>query len=1052
MKFKKAICSGRYAALVCILCYSPLSLLATSSNAEHEFSVTTTQQQAKCRGIVKDTNGDPVIGASVVIKGTSTGTITGVDGDFELGGVKRGDILEVSFIGYTTQAVNYKGQMLNIVLAEDALALEEVVVVGFGTQKKASIVGAVQSIRPSDLKVPSSNLSNAFAGRIAGVISMQRNAEPGADGANFWIRGAATFSGATNPLIFIDGVEASSGDMNAIPPEAIENFSVLKDASATALYGARGANGVILITTRTGEANERARINIRIDNTFSGATRMLEMADAPTVMNMRNYSVLNRNPEGTPFYTQEKIENTIGGKNPYMYPNVNWLDYLFKDMTTNQSVNINVTGGTKKVDYFISASLNNDNGMLKSDPNNKFDNNIQNLRYSIQSNVGAWLTKTTKVNVRINSQITNYNGPTTGVSDIYKYALEAPNMYFQPYYPNVNNEDHVLFGNLSGGPIPIGNTSVYRNPYAVMVQGNSTNSEYAINTALELDQKLDFLTKGLSFKALVSYKNWSKTKVSRSFTPYYYQLESADALPDGGYDFKYTSINQGSTALGTSTGTEGDRWFNFQATLNYQRTFDDVHDVGALLVYMQRDYNVNNPGDNYYATLAERNQGIAGRVTYAYDGKYLAEVNFGYNGSETFKDGQRFGFFPSFAAGYLISNEKFFEPWTKVFTSLKLRGSYGLVGNSSIYDSDGNKYRFPYLTKVNLTGLGYTFGNKWQTTGSGATITTYGADDVTWEIGSKYNIGVDMTLFNKLSITADFFHENRKNIFLQRQTIGAETGITGNLRPYSNLGRVMNQGFDMSFVYNHQVNKDLLITARGTFTYAANEYVEIDEPEYAYEYMSQVGRPLNAYKGLIAEGLFTSEEDIANSPAHALSSTAVKIGDIKYRDLNEDGKIDENDMTYIGNPEIPQISYGFGLSAQYKGWDAALFFQGVGKRDIMLDGIHPFAGDSQGALQWVADNYWSESNPNPNAEYPRLTNGINQNSTTRSTYWLRDGSYIRLKSVELGYTFKFMRAYLSGQNLLTFSDFKIWDPELYTTNGLKYPTQRTVTVGLQFTF
>lgn len=1008
-------------------------------------------QNITVKGNVIDSEGNPVIGASVTVKGTANGTITGMDGDFMLSKVEKGDALVISFMGYSPQTVTYEGKPLKIILKEDTQALEEVVVVGFGTQKKASVVGAVQSMKAAELKIPSSNLSNAFAGRIAGVISMQRNAEPGADGANFWIRGAATFSGATNPLIFIDGVEVSAGDMNAIPAEAIENFSVLKDASATALYGARGANGVILITTRSGQNSERARINIRIDNTFSSPTRMLEMADAPTVMMMRNEAIATRNPNGTPLYSSEKIDNTINGTNPYLYPNVDWTGYLFKNMTTNQSANINVTGGTSKVDYFISVSLNNDNGMLRSDPNNKFDNNIQNLRYSIQSNIGAWLTKTTKLNLRVNSQIINYSGPATSVSDIYKYTLEAPNMYFLPYYPNVNNEDHIVFGNQTGGPIATGNSSVYRNPYATMVQGSSKNSESSINTALELDQKLDFLTKGLSFKALISYKNWSKTKVTRSFVPYFYQLEAADPLPDGGYDFKYSSINQGNTALNTSNGSEGDRWFNLQATLNYQRIFGDKHDVGAMFVYLQRDYNVNNPG-NYYATLSERNQGIAGRFTYAYDGKYMAEVNFGYNGSENFKEGNRFGFFPSFAVGYLISNEQYFEPLSKIFTSLKIRGSYGTVGNASIYDSSGNKYRFPYLTKVNLSGLSYKFGNDWQTSGSGAAITTYGAENVTWEIGEKYNIGVDMTLFNKLSVSVDYFRENRKNIFLQRQTIGAETGITGSLRPYANLGRVKNQGVDASFVYNHQIKKDISVSARGTFTYAKNEYVDIDEPAFPFEYMSQVGRPLNAYKGLIAEGLFTSEEEIANSPEQVLSSTKVQVGDIKYKDMNGDKKIDENDMTYIGEPEIPQISYGFGASIQCKGWDASFFFQGVAKRSIMLSGIHPFAGDSYGALQFVADNRWTEENQNPNAEYPRLSNGINQNTSTNSTYWLRDGSYIRLKSVELGYTFKFMRFYASGQNLLTFSKFKLWDPELYTSNGLKYPTQRTVTVGLQLTF
>lgn len=712
----------------------------------------------------------------------------------------------------------------------------------------------------------------------------------------------------------------------------------------------------------------------------------------------------------------------------------------------NQSANLNVMGGTKKVDYFISASINNDNGMLKKDPNNTFDNNIQNLRYSFQSNVGAWLTSSTKVNVRINSQIVNYNGPSTSMDDLYKYVMEAPSMYFAPVYPNINREDHTIFGNKSGGPIGSGGFSIYRNPYASMVQGSSKQSAYTINTAFELEQKLDFLTKGLNFKALVSFKNWSKTTVNRSFSPYFYELQNPQEQEDGSYLYDYNSISKGRTALETSTSTTGDRLMNLQATLNYQRMFGDKHDVGAMLVYLQREYNLNNPDNNYYNTLPERNQGLAGRVTYAYDGRYLAEFNFGYNGSENFEKGSRYGFFPSLAVGYLISNEKFFEPLTKVISNLKIRASYGLVGNADIGSN-----RFPYLTKVDLGGAGFVFGDQWQTSSNGATITTYGAEKVTWEIGKKYNVGFDLGLFNKLSLNVDFFREDRKDIFLRRNTIPAESGITGDLRPYGNLGKVRNQGVDMSLDYNHAVSKDFMISAKGTFTYAKNQYMEIDEPDYEYAYMSQVGRPLNQYKGYIALGLFKDQEEIDNSPKQILTGV-VQPGDIKYADLNNDGKIDGNDQTYIGNPELPQISYGLGVSIQYKKWDASIFFQGVGKRSIMLSDIHPFGGESYGVMQFVADNHWTEANPNPEAMYPRLTNGKNNNNNPNSTYWLRDGSYIRLKNVELGYSYKFLRAYISGQNLLTFSKFKLWDPELYTSNGLKYPTQIMGSIGLQFTF
>lgn len=1017
----------------------------TISRPEVESLQQDTRKGVRATGNVKDDKGEPLIGASVLVKGTTNGTITGIDGDFTLANVKKGDILEISFLGYKTTTVTFQGSKISVILHEDSETLSEVVVVGFGVQKKASVVGSVESIKPAELKIPSSSLSNAFGGRIAGVITMQQNAEPGADGASFWIRGAATFSGTTNPLIYIDGVESSTDDMNALPPEAIENFSVLKDASATALYGARGANGVILITTRSGKDMEKARINIRIENTFSQPTRTLKLADAATTMETRNAAVWARNPEATAFYTQERIDNTRNRINPYLYPDVDWVDVLFKDMSMNQTANINVMGGTSKVDYFLSATLNNDNGQLKQDKNNSFDNNLQNLRYSIQGNIGAWLTKTTKATIRLNTQIEQYTGPTTSVPDLYQFALRAPSMYFLPYYPNTINADHVLFGNSYENASE--GSGYHMNPYAEMVRGRQHSAASTINASLELEQKLDFITKGLSFKALINFKNYSYTYYSRTFNPYYYRLDSADPLESGGYDFQYTSMNQGSTALTlASNGSSGDRYMNIQALLNYQRTFANKHDVGALFVYLQRDYNVNNPGD-YYATLPQRNQGIAGRVTYAYDGKYLAEANFGYNGSETFQKGSRFGFFPSFAVGYMISNEEFFKPLNGIFTSLKLRASYGLVGNSDIGSG-----RFPYLTKVNLNGGGsYQFGKNWDNSASGTSISTYGADNVTWEIGEKYDIGVDMTLFKDLNFTIDYFRENRKNIFLQRQTISVETGITGTA-PYGNLGRVKNEGLDMSFNYNHSFNKDFFISARGTFTLAKNEYVERDEPPYEYSYMSQVGQPLNNYYGYIAEGLFQSEDEIADSPTQELGTYKTQVGDIKYKDLNGDGKIDGTDKTYIGNPSVPQIIYGFGASMQYKGWDASFFFQGVAKRDIMLQGIHSFTGNTHNLMQWVVDNYWREDGANPSAEYPRLTNGSNPNTTEPSTYWLKDGSYIRLKNVELGYTWKFLRAYVAGANLLTFSKFKIWDPELNTQNGQAYPTQRTVSVGLQMTF
>lgn len=1020
--------------------------------ATTEQSVPVIQQNKPFSGTIIDSKGEAVIGANVVLKNNKTiGTVTDLDGKFSLS-VPANAILQVSYIGYITQDVPVKGNAsLKIILKEDSKVMDEVVVVGFGTQKKASVVGSVQTIQAKELRIPSSSLSNSFAGRIAGVVAVQRSGEPGADGSNFWIRGVSTFAGPTSPLIFIDGIEVSTADMNALSPEVIEGFSILKDATATALYGARGANGVMLITTRNGKSNEKATINIRVQNTMSAPTKMIELADGIDYMNAYNYAILNRTPDATPRYSQEKIDGTIKNLNPLVFPNVDWQDYLFKDFSMNQSANLNVSGGAKKVTYFLNAGINNDNGMLKKDPLNKFNNNINQLRISFQGNIGAQLTNTTKVGLRINSQIINYSGSSASTGDIYGAIFVAPPVMFAPVYPGRKGEDHILFGNQEGGPSPSDGTNIYQNPYAKMVTGYSSRDESTVITSFDVDQDLKFITPGLKVKGLISFKNWSKTNVTRSFKPYYYAVTSYDINDSGEYDYEYKSVTKGSNALSTSTGTTGDRLLNIQASLDYARTFNTVHDIGAMFVYLQRDYNVNNPADDdktkqFYNTLSTRNQGIAGRLTYAYDSRYLLEANFGYNGSENFQEGMRFGFFPSAAIGYNISNESFFEPLKGVISNLKIRGSWGIVGNSF------TDPRFPYLTFVNLEGLGYTFGNDWQTSGKGAIITKYGAAGACWEKGVKTNIGLDLNLFNSLNITADLFKEIRSNIFMQRRIIPAETGIVGDLNPFANLGKVKNGGVDFALDFNKVINKDLIISAKVNFTYSKNSLLERDEPLYPENewYRSELDKPLNCYTGLIALGLFKDEEDIANSPEQMFSAN-YKPGDIKYQDLNNDGKIDGSDKTIIGNPTIPEIVYGFGSSIQYKDFDLSIFFQGVAKTSLMMENIHPFNSDQTTLFKFIADDYWTEQNPD--AAYPRLISNINShNNFQTSTYWLRDGAFLRLKNIELGYTYKWLRVFVSGQNLFTFSPFKYWDPELGSGNGLKYPNLRVGTIGLQMSF
>ena len=1002
------------------------------------------KKEIKVTGKVLDENDEGVPGANVVVKGDKTkGTMTDIEGNFTLT-VPANTVLVASFIGYTPTEFPLNGKT-NVILkiAPDAKQLDEVVVVGFGAQKKASVVGAVQTVKASELRSPSSTLSNSFAGRIAGVVAVQRGGEPGADGANFWIRGISTFASNTSPLVFIDNVEVSIGDLNALSPEVIEGFSILKDATATALYGARGANGVMLITTRNGKDMEKARINIRVQNSFTQPTKTVKVADGIAYMIARNDAVLNRTPNAQPYYSEEVIEGTRKQLNPYIYPNVDWENYLFKDFTTTQSANVNVTGGGKRVTYFLSGTLNNDNGMLKKDSKNNFDNNINQLRLSLQANVGVNLTSTTKANVRLNAQVLDYSGSAAGTDAIYQGIFEAPPVMFAPVLPAQNGEDYILFGNRNGGPV----SGRYRNPYAEMVRGYSEKNESTMIASLDLEQDLKFIVPGLKAKGLISFKNWATTNVVRSFDPYFYGIKDYEQGANGEYTYTYEAITKGSKALSTSTSNGGDRLLNYQLSLDYAQTFADKHNVGAMLVYLQRDYNQNAPAD-FYATLPVRNQGIAGRVTYGYDDRYMIEANFGYNGSENFGEGKRFGFFPSVAIGYNISNENFFTPLRKVISNLKIRGSYGKVGNSST-DS-----RFPYLTYVNLSGASYIFGNNWQNKGTGAIITRYGAAGARWETGIKADMGVELNLFNSLNITFDWFTETRKDIFMRRNIVPAESGITGDLRPYANLGKVKNQGVDLNIEYNKAFSRDLIASLKGSFTYAKNTLLEADEPSYPEEeaYRSEIGKPLNRYTGLIAMGLFKDEADVENSPEQTFSPN-LKPGDIKYKDLNGDGKIDSNDMTEIGDPTVPQIVYGFGGSVQYKSFDFSVFFQGVAKTSLMMQNIHPFTSDQTTLLDFIAKDYWTEENPNPNAEYPRLISNLDShNNFMNSTYWLRSAAFLRLKNVEIGYTYKVARLFISGQNLLTFSPFKHWDPELGGGKGLTYPNLRVATIGLQLTF
>ena len=998
--------------------------------------------------VISSADNQPIVGANIYVEGTNVGTTTDAGGNYKLTVPASAKTVTVSFLGYDTKKISVRDIHLFklITLADASNKLEDVVVVGFGVQKKESLVGAVQSVKPSDLQTSSSNLSTSFSGKIAGVIAVQKSGEPGADGANFWIRGISTFGSGQSPLLILDGVEITNQMLNNIPPETIESFSVLKDATATALYGSRGANGVMIITTKNGRDSEKMTINLRAEFGASAPTRVPKVADGITYMETFNEARTTRGEK--PYYSNEKIMGTKLGLDPYVYPNVDWYDMLFKDCTFNQNFNFNMTGGAKKIDYFLNASVYNENGIMRKPEASKFDTNINAQKYLFQANVSADATKTTRVSLKMNTQLHYRHAPIQSVSDLFAYAMTGMPCEFPATLPGEESDTFVRFGTNNAW-----NSGFFTNPYAQLCRGYGDQFRGHFTSALTVNQNLDFITKGLSATGMATFYNRVYSAVYRSFTPFMYQLTDYNIDEAGNYSYTSNSTNTGTTYLGTTRGKDGYRELAFQAKIDYARTFGK-HDVGATIVYMQKERNMNISDEQEYAALPYRQQGLAGRVTYGFDKRYLFEANFGYNGSENFAAGKRFGFFPSVAVGWVISNEPFWKGIKEQVNLFKLRASYGLVGNDVI--SKDYADRFPYLTTVDM-GQGYDvyIGNNFERK-YGPILSVYGNPNATWEESRKLDIGVEIGLFDSLNIIFDWFKEKRSGIFMQRTSLPSTFGMSG-ITPWANIGKVDNSGVDISVDYNKAFSKDLILSLRGTFTYAHNEIVEMDEPKYKWAYQYKAGHPINSIQCLIAEGLFRDEEEIASSPSQDIYATTYPIrpGDVKYRDLNDDKIIDDNDMCWTGNPTVPEIIYGFGFSLKYKGFDCSAFFQGQGKVSILMYNYHPFATAAtpgSGLMQWIADKHWSEDDPNPKALYPRLSPLWNNNNTKASTLYVRNGKMLRLKTAEIGYTYKKMRVYVSGTNLLTFAPFKYWDPEKGSGNGLGYPLQRTYNLGFQFNF
>ena len=1000
------------------------------------------QQQPKKKRTVTGTvvdaeNGDPVIGATVVVKGQKDGVITDLDGNFTIAISGSKAQLEFSYIGYRKKTVDVGDLgVINVKMESDNQLLSEVVVVGAGTQKKVSVTGSITSVKGLELKAPSSSLTTSFAGKLAGVISMTSTGEPGA-ASEFYIRGVSTFGGRATPLILLDDVEISTADLNNIPAETIESFSILKDASATAIYGARGANGVMLITTKTGKENEKTRINVTVENSFNKPMNFPDFVNGATWMEMYNEAQLTRNPGANPKYSQLDIDNTRNQVNPYIYPDVQWKDVIFKNMNMNQRANVNISGGGSKASYYMSLQANHDTGLLDTKKVYSYNNNINNWGYNFQNNISYKITSTTKIDLHMNAQIRNKKGPNYSTSDLFAQMLYCNPINFPVTFPAQPGDTHIRFGNA----IWTG-SSVRTNPYAYMLSSFKEYNENTLNTSLKINQKLDFVTKGLSVQAMVNWKNWASSSYNRTIEPYYYGIKGGSYNPSNPTDYEIERLGtSGTDYLKTSDISKAsDQTFYLDARVNYDRQFN-LHHVTGMLMYMQREYRSS--------VLPERNQGFSGRFTYDYGQRYLVELNFGYNGTERLAKKERFEFFPAVSLGWVISNEKFFEPMTKYIDNLKIRGSYGLVGSDETGLSAGAQH-FLYIDQVSLNNIGFTTGVDMNYTLYGPLVTNYAVVNGGWERVKKLDIGIDLELFRQLTITADYFNEKRYNILLHREAWPESLGYY-TAKPWSNKGKVDNWGIELSVNWRKEFTKDLYVDFRGNFTYTENKYVNLDEPVYPYVWKTSTGKPLSRTTGYIAQGLFSSQEEIDNSPTQNLGST-VKPGDIKYRDVNGDGKIDGSDQVMISPyGTTPRIQYGLGMNVTYKKFDFGVFFNGSAKRTIMISGISPFGQSDYNVMQFIADDYWSESNPNPNAKYPRLglTSSQTANNTVASTYWMRNGNFIRFKTLELGYKFKYGRVYLNGDNIAVFSPFKLWDPEL---SWNAYPLQRTFNIGVQLNF
>ncbi|MCH5216405.1 MAG: TonB-dependent receptor [Muribaculaceae bacterium] len=1008
-------------------------------------SVAEPQQQSsnasiKVSGKIIDESGEGIPGAIVQVKGSSKGVITDFDGNYEIE-VAPKSTLEISFLGMKSQSVQVTTSQndLIVTLQEQTAELDEVTVVAFGKQKKASVIGAISTVTAEDLRSPVGQLSNNLAGKLAGVVQMQRSGAPGST-SEFWIRGISTFGNYSSPLILVDGVERS---MDLVDPNDIATFSILKDATATALYGVRGANGIVVITTKRG-AESRPKVNAKAEFGVTAPLRLAEMAN--TEEWIKYYNDITVDGSNRLAIQPSEAEKYLTGYDPDLYPSVDWIKTIFKNQASTSRVNLSVTGGTQSVRYYISGAYYHESSLFNMADKSRYDAQLDFSRLNFRANVDVNITSSTELGLSLGTIYKTKNNTTASMYEIYWQTLRTT---------PISTPTRFSTGEIA-------RPAIGENPFNTLNNvGYAQDFDYTAQSLVTLTQDFsEFVTPGLKANIKVSWDANTGNTIKRSIWPVTYSAEGRDE--EGNLILHKNNDGSDYMQFGQS-GNWGSRSTNLEASLTYDRVFSDKHDVGAMILFTMRNKTLAFPG-SYEQSFPYRNIGLAGRFTYNYDSRYFAEFNFGYNGSENFSPGKRFGFFPSFAIGYIISNESFWERLQPTWNMFKIKASYGTIGNDQI----GGARRFAFNTTMNGGAYGYVFGEKVPSGISGIATGMPGNPDVQWERATKENVGVELGFFNgDLNILADVFYEKRDGIFILQNSIPSTVGQ--NVREYVNVGEMSNRGYEISVEYRKAVG-DWFVSGRGNLTFNRNTYDYDDEPTPIWAYQSNIGQHYPRQAGLVALGLFQSEEEIANSPKQTFSQ--VRPGDIKYKDINGDGVIDQFDYITLGYTKNPELTYGIGGTVAWKGIDFSVFFQGVAHVTAFVTG-QPLYGQSSNILhdgniyKDVANNRWTLENPNPNALYPRLALSKVENNMQMSTFWQRDMSFLRLKNIELGYTLprnltmkaylSSVRVYLQAVNLATWSKFKLWDPELTQESGIEnygqqYPQMMTGAVGLSISF